>query len=105
MVVTLQAPGERIRDAEGRWSALGTPSTVPAHVAPAPSRYSSVSGQERHVDSGILLLPSGTPVTTEHLVDVVGATGLDDGRYRVEAVTRTAKHLRVLVRRHEAGGS
>jgi hypothetical protein len=103
--VAVVAPGTRVRDAEGRWTAQGAPVTVVAHVAAAASQYSSRSGQDRHVESGIVLLPRGTSVTTEHLIVVEGAVGVEDGDYRVEHVTRTAKHLRVLVRRHEAGGS
>lgn len=103
--VTLLAPGTRTRDAEGRWTALGDPTVVHAHVAASQAGYSSRSTVDRHVDSGIVLLPAGTTVTTEDLIEVAGAVGVDDGTYRVEHVTRTAKHLRVLVRRHEAGGS
>lgn len=103
--VTVVAPGTRTRDAEGRWTAQGAPVTVVAHVAAAPSQYSSRSGQDRHVESGIVLLPSETVVTTEDLIVVGEAVGMEEGDYRVEHVTRTAKHLRVLVRRHEAGGS
>lgn len=103
--VTVLAPGVRTRDAEGRWTALGSSTVVQAHVAASQAGYSSRSTVDRHVDSGIVLLPRGTVVTTEDLVVVAGAVGLEDGTYRVEHVTRTAKHLRVLVRRHEVGGS
>ncbi len=75
------------------------------HVAPAPGRFTAVAGADRHVQSNVVLLPAGTDVTTEHLVVLAGATAADDGTYRVEHVTRTAKHLRLLVRRYEAGGS
>lgn len=103
--VTFLAPGVRTRDAEGRWTAQGDPTEVVAHVAAAPSRFSNRTGTDRGVDGGIILAPTGTAVDTEYLVDVEGAVGLEDGTYRVESINRTAKHLRILVRRHTAGGS
>lgn len=103
--VTIQAPGERIRDAEGRWTALGHPTTVWGVVAAAASGYSSRTTPDRTKDAGIILLPTGTRVDTEQLVQVAGGTTMPDGTYRVEHVTPTAKHLRCLVQRHRAGGS
>lgn len=104
-VVTVVGPGVRTRDAEGRWTAQGDPVDEVAHVAPAPSRFSARTGTDRHLDGGIILLRTGADVTTEHLIEVEGAVTMDDGTYRVESISRTAKHLRCLVRRHTGGGS
>lgn len=105
VTVTVVAPGTRTRDAEGRWTAQGSPEEVVGHVAPAQGRFTAVAGADRHVESNVVLLPADTSVTTEHLVVLAGAHTANDGTYRVEHVSRTAKHLRLLVRRHEAGGS
>lgn len=104
-VVTVIGPGTRTRDAEGRWTAHGDRVDEVAHVAPAPSRFSARTGTDRQLDGGIILLRPTALVTTEHLVEVLGARTMDDGTYRVESISRTAKHMRCLVRRHQAGGS
>ena len=105
VIVTLVAPGERIRDEEGRWSELGTPYTAIGVVAAAAGGYSSRSAPDRDRDSGIVLLPSETPVTTEQVVQITGAGTLPDGEYRVENITRTRKHHRCLMQRHRPGAS
>lgn len=97
VLVTLVGPGERVRDPEGRWSAVGDPLVVRAHVAPAASQYSTRSGVDRTKDTGVVLLPRDTGVTTEHVVTIEGARSLPTGTYRVMHVTLTAKHARCLV--------
>ena len=99
-MVTLVAPGERVRDDEGRWRELGRPILVEGVVAAAAGGYSSRSAPDRTVDSGVVLLPAGTPVNTEQVVRLTGAEVLPDGEYRVEHVTRTRKHYRCMMQRH-----
>lgn len=103
--MTLLAPGQRYRDAEGRWKEAGDPMTVRVHVAPAASQYSARSDVDRHADTGIVLMPAWAPVDTEDEVEIIGARSIPDGAYRVMHVTRTRKHLRCLVLRTRAVGS
>lgn len=98
--VVVSAPGERIRDAEGRWTATEEDVRVLAHVAPAPRAVSRQEDRgERagrgNVDDAIVLLPRGTAVDTASVVHLQGAGVAPDGAYRVRAVTRTVKHVRV----------
>ncbi len=105
VLVTLLGPGERVRDTEGRWTAVGEPTVVRAHVAPAASQYSARSDVNRNADTGIVLLPPNTGVTTEHVVEISGARTVAAGSYRVMHVTHTAKHIRCLVLHTRAVGS
>lgn len=104
--VVVLAPGERIRDAEGRWKATGDGVVVRAHVAPAAGAVNRrEDSRERAGRSergeGVVLLPRGTPLDTSHRV-VLGSAGvLPDGTYAVRAITRTAKHVRVSIDRVE----
>jgi hypothetical protein len=98
--VILSAPGERIRDAEGRWTATEDDERVMAHVAAAPrvvSRQEDRGEQagRGNVDDAIVLLPGGTPVDTSYVIHLRGVGRVPDGAYRVRAMSRTVKHVRV----------
>lgn len=98
--VVLSAPGTRVRDAEGRWTALGDDVTVMAHVAPAANAVGrrdddrERAGRDTQNDA-VVLLPRGTSIDTSYQI-ILAATGVvPDGSYRVRKVTRTMKHVRV----------
>lgn len=98
--VAVVAPGERLRDAEGRWKALGEPTWVRAHVAPGAGAVGRQGDNAERAgrsdrDDGVVLLPRGTAIDPAHVVQVRDAGVIPDGDYRVRAVTRTVKHVRV----------
>lgn len=100
IAVVLSAPGERERDAEGRWTAQGDDVTVTAHVAPAANAVGrrdddrERAGRDSQNDA-VLLLPRGTAVDTSYRVVLEDSGVVPDGSYRVRKVTRTMKHVRV----------
>lgn len=105
--VILSAPGERIRDAEGRWTATEEDARVLAHVAAsagAVNRQGDLRERAGRGDreDGVVLLPRGTPLDTSYVIHLQGAGVVEDGAFRIRAITRTAKHVRVGIVRVEA---
>lgn len=100
--VVLSAAGERVRDPEGRWTATGDDVVVRAVVVAAPGAITrrrdlqATAGHGEHFD-GIVLLDRGTPFDSSWRVFLDGGGDLPGGEYRVRAVTRTHKHVRVAV--------
>lgn len=97
LVVT--APGERVRDDEGRWRRVGQPTTVRGRIAaPRASEIATASAIGRQV-SAVALLPTGTAIERDYRIAVAGSGPLLDGTYEVGDIVPTPSHLRVLMSR------
>lgn len=99
--VVVSSPGQRIRDEEGRWRATGEDVVVRAVVQAAMGivrRQTDLGETAGHgeLPKGVVLVPRGTPISTSDVLRIYGSD-IPDGTYRVRAISRTPKHVRVAV--------